>query len=744
MPPLHSFIQSALAQRHTQVPRLERAQKDLGKLGDVLGRLSELAQEAAAPAAAPRELQDLASTLSASLGNLKSRVTDQQAKIANLLVRFGKNTINIGVAGKARQGKSTLLQQISGLDDVVIPSSSGLPCTGAKSKILHQEQDPHAVIEFYTEEEFLKGIVHAYYDELGLPHPPASLNEFNKPLPALPSNVPEKHAIYQKLVQLHDGLASFAKYLSRPPGRIGLDRVRELVAQDGARKLYLAVKCANIFAPFPKKDVKGLAIIDLPGLGEVALGHGQKLVASLRREVDVVLLLKLPSAEGDHWDQLDYEVFNRVKQAVPEIELTDWLFPVLNATGHNSHLIKLLQDQPPDVGSKLQVLAANCRSADEVDRQVFAVVLNHLQMNLERIDKAYLAGLIGELALLSQDVAEAIEPLRQFFQTDNVGMQDALRFNGLCRDFLKELRQSLELLVEDFRKKRKPETQGGIWAWWSKGVPADAQVSVDAFQLAVQEACAKSEEAPVLPPVDELRRNFFDKGGWNAVIQDELHHLRSDLTQRLAEAMDKQLVQMADDARREMLLRLLAPPLDKLLPEESRNGADALERVKDFRQLVDEKAHQKLAKGLDYLLSFDFSYHSHFHYRVREAMNSLDPMSPECNVVPSKQNADAADEVASRLKEQNRKVIAKVRGALQSDIRYDPLRAVFAMLEETRDRLVRANGVEEEWNKLLYLHRAEVWPGEFNPFGVAAARRQQWQKVLEQAHQHADQLRTML
>jgi len=744
---LPAFIQGVLQKRQSQKPRLDSAQRGLSELVNQLSQLAELASEATGVSQAKSELQQMVAVLTGNLGNLKTRITDLQARIANLLVRFGKDTINIGVAGKARQGKSTLLQKISGHDNTVIPTSDGLPCTGAKSKILHQEQEPHAVIEFYSETEFLKGIVHAYYDDLQLPSRPTTLADFRRALPAFDSELPEKHAVYKKLQELHTGLAAFGKYLSHRPGRIPLADVRDFVSQEGGRKLYLAVKCANIFVRFPNQDVTGLGIVDLPGLGEIAKGHGQKLVRSLQREVDAVVLIKLPGSEGALWDKGDYEVFNRIKQAVPEIDLADWLFPVLNETGPNHKQVQLLKQHPPDVGTSLTILSANCSSHEDVDRQIFTVVLQHLQNNLERIDQQYLANLYSQLSLLANDVEAAIEPAREFFRTDRMGVEDELKFNELFDEFLEELRGNLELLVSEYRKRLPSKASVGMLKKLnpmrsSKAVVTD--VFVGDFQDAVDEACEAADLAPPVLTAQELNRRFFDRGGWNAVLQEQLHHMRSHLTHQLAESLDRRLKSMADEAQKEMLNRLLAPPLAQVLPADAQGSKNPDSRIQAFRKLLNPNSQPTLVAALDYLLSFTFSYQSHFHYRVRQVMELLDPMAPAGQIGLPVQGDVQSDEIAKLLADRYHTVVANVRKVLHSDLQYDSLKAIFAMIEETRDRLVRARSVGREWRILLYLYRGDIWPDKFNQFAIDSARRLGWQMALDAISQSASFLRSAL
>jgi hypothetical protein len=743
MSDLSQFIRAVLACRQGRKPRVQSARRTLDELTATLDRLADLAGTAVAAPNTPAELRQAAVAFSDRLRDLGGGVADLRAKLTHLAARFGKSTINIGVAGKARQGKSTLLQAISGLDDAAIPTSDGLPCTGAKSRIFHWEQEPHAIVDFYSQEEFLSGVVHAYYDELDLKPQPSSLADFRRPLPPCGGGLPRRHAVYKKLQELHDGLGEFQRYLSHRPGRIALDRVRDVVSQQDGRQTYLAVKCASIFVRFPNRDVSGLGVVDLPGLGEIAKGHSERLVASLQEEVDAVLLLKMPPDHGTHWDEGDYEVFNRVKQAVPEMDLADWLFVVLNETGTNAKGVEVLRGKPPDVGCALPILTANCSRRGEVDERVFGVVLKFLQANLDRIDRQYTARLSDQLKRLADDVETAVEPISQLVKKDIVDMDSELRFNRLCGDFLKQLRARLALLVEEYRK-RLPDEQ----TWFDRLNPfakaEGGEAPADEFRKAVEEACGKAEQAPPVLSAGQLREKFFDLGGWKAVVQEEMHHMRSHLTHQLAEVMDFRLAHTAEVARRDVVDRLLAEPLGRLLPPPVQAEADPRGRVKALCGLLSEKLQPTLTAALDYLNSFVVSYQTHFHYRVRIEMAPLDPMTKKGDFAVPGQGADASDKVVQLLTDRYRRVVGAVRERLRKELQYDSVGAVFAMIEATQDRLVRGRTVEPEWRTFLYLHRGDIWPEDFSGLPGESARRQQWQESLDSALRAAEGLRTVL
>ncbi|MEM1170242.1 MAG: hypothetical protein AAGJ08_14475 [Cyanobacteria bacterium P01_H01_bin.35] len=105
----------------------------------------------------------------------------QQRKVwENLWQRLNRDTINIGVVGLARQGKSTFLQNVAGLtdeeDEGIIPSSDRLPCTTVQSNIYHHEGETFAKVYFHSESSFIEEIITPYYQELGFENIPKNIN----------------------------------------------------------------------------------------------------------------------------------------------------------------------------------------------------------------------------------------------------------------------------------------------------------------------------------------------------------------------------------------------------------------------------------------------------------------------------------------------------------------------------------------------------------------------------------------
>lgn len=760
---LREFIQRVLAKRQSYRPKLEAVQRLISELSGHLEQLQRLADEATKSDDAPFELRQRAGVLTNAIRDLQSQVSTMMAKTANLLARITKTTINVCVTGKARQGKSTVLQAIAGLDDSVIPTSDGLPCTGAKSRIVHRNDDPHADVEFYTETEFLREVVHPYYEELHLSPFPASLDEFAGPLPPKGDlkasegwrariswtlshvmrlerdrEAPEKHAIYEKLRELHANIGHYRSLLKQGTLRIGLDKVRDYVSQfdlqDKANKRYFAVRCVNIYARFPNEDVTGLALIDLPGLGEIAKGHSERLVTSLQQEVDAVILVIRPSYGGAGWLAEDIKVFNVIKGAIPELDLADWLFVVLNEDGRNSRQVELLKSNFPQIGSKPRLIAVNCIEPDAVRQKLFLEVLRHLEENLERIDQRQMSVVCQDFSHLDRQVLSVVQPIRDYFQQDTIGTEDHQKFQELFNSFWKQLCTDLDNVADKYRKYVRTENV-------SKEL-ADA----------VNNACEVAKNTAPVPSPDELKGWFHAEGGWDAVVQKELHHLRSYLTHCLAKILDGKFTKMVEDAWRDVLSQLVRGPLLRLLPPDVRTSGDPKAQLESFRQLLDPKNQPALTDGVDYLLNFTFSYLSHLHYRVREEMSPLDPRAfreegeedPVNAIAPNRQDARSGDEISRGLRSFYERVVYKVHKRLREEMEVSPMRAIFSMIEEVTDRLIRARDSKQEWDKLIYPRRAEIWPREFNRFAVASAQRQQWQTAIEKVIQTSEELRGAL
>ena len=107
-----------------------------------------------------------------TVNKLMSGVRNGIKQLNILEERFGRNTLNIVVAGVGRCGKSTSLKSILGFDqedNTVIPSGGGSAVTATKSTVTHVEnkEDEKSRIVFLTETAFLERL-NKYFKSCGL------------------------------------------------------------------------------------------------------------------------------------------------------------------------------------------------------------------------------------------------------------------------------------------------------------------------------------------------------------------------------------------------------------------------------------------------------------------------------------------------------------------------------------------------------------------------------------------------
>ena len=231
------------------------------------------------------DLESIGRLQEINLAAIQSSINEELGALGKLKNRFARNTLNIGVIGRAGQGKSRLLQSLSGLSDE-IPTGDRSHCTGVRSTIHHNPNvETYGEIWFHSERSFLNEVINPYYEKLRLGVKPFALDEFAKnPLPPLHqdfSGQAEYGAMYEHFRKYHTNFEKY-KHLLREasPHRISKEQIREYVAQDapdGQRVFfnYLAVQEAKIVCSFPNTDVGQITLIDMPGLGDTGLGDAE-------------------------------------------------------------------------------------------------------------------------------------------------------------------------------------------------------------------------------------------------------------------------------------------------------------------------------------------------------------------------------------------------------------------------------------------------------------------------------------
>lgn len=643
-----------------------------------------------------------------------------------LRTRCQRETLNIGVVGRARQGKSRLLQSLSGLSAREIPDGDRQHCTGVRSTIRHHSHaETYGEVWFHTEQSFLDEVIAPYFQKLQLGAKPPSLDAFaDRPLPPLSdrlSGYAEPGATYQRLRSHRTHLERFRHLLGTPsPKRISQGEIREYVAQDlpnGDRIFnYLAVREVRITCQFPNREVGKIALVDMPGLGDTGLGDEERLVQTLGQDVDAVLFVRMPKASGDYWADVDVRLYDIARDSLPELSLDRWSFLVLNRTAAGSKhgdngancedLLASLGDHNIAVA---KAAIANCADPNDADA-VLGTILDYLGDRLPELDAEYAGSswerwrqLFAEIeAVLSsaEGVLEAATGRGNWF-----GL-----FEQLFEQLWDDLTTGLEGLLAQLREQRDDRD-------------ADFKEQVDRALQACREDSGIPTEADI-----ETRRDRL--GGYPLAYYEFLNEIRARLSRHFL-LLDAGLQRGLERVKSQVAQVLVDAGLGGLSESQDGEFLGAIAALISDELVPGEAS--KLKFGVRTLAEFQLSYRGLIQHRIRK---HLDDLMPDATTLQLSA-APTAKEVQQCLQALHAEAVYKCGSALD-DLLSEPSQAAFAIVEEFLDRVLRSQGVKTEWRIFLEELRDRVWQDEFERLGERSRDRRDWLDLVARARNYMD------
>lgn len=670
------------------------------------------------------ELSDVKNSLADfNSQNFPQKITEIKSKIAEYKNFYGKDTINIGVAGIARSGKSTFLQTVSGLNKDVIPTSDGGFCTGAKSIIYHHEGEPYAEVEFYSGEEFMREAVKKALKEIGIEvNIPVTLEEFEKnPLPNCPEeNKAKKMQLYNKLKAMHNNFGAFKKYINGAVEKIPINKVIDFVAKTNNEgqeiHQYNAVKTVRIYTPFQTAKIKKLALIDLPGLDEIAPSIKERLVESLKNEIDIILIIRKPDSGGDDWRDNDYGIFELLSDHI-EIEK---IFMVLNTLDNGANLKqvnemkKKAEDQQKDKNNKRaivynQLFTASCKSRDEIDEKTLIPVLKFLENNILRLDAKQIGELEKKYNELLNQFKELINKMKRESSLDSEEYSDkaAYEFDKLFKDFMIKLRTNLQI----FLKKQH------------KICNDDTSEFVQEFKTVIAKICieAKDECIMAIPSIEEIENGMAAAKGKDTYIEEQFVEMRLKFT-KVMRNIDDHLNRLINSKLVQIIEQMKSTePLKKFFEYHISDPANisATEQLKIIVKVIKNLTtdnFQSIIHVFNKLINFNFSYDSHLHYIVREKMKLFDTYDKvEYRSEEIKTSEDVNELLAERIKQTS----FDVKQAMDNLNLY-PSKSLYALAEDFVDIIARDSKIEDELNILMRKVKYIFWPEKYKTIKTVA------------------------
>ena len=305
-------INGIIAQRKTNLPKVreqrEFVKRRIAYVSDAVSSIDRLIEF---KGKIDEDLFDALTDCKLELQSLSDRYGQTLVDLENLEARFSRETINIGVSGEARVGKSTTLQSFSGLSDTQIPTGKGLPVTAVRSEIFN-EDEAYALIEFRDTESFIKEYIKPHLESVNkagnlklVIENIAMLRSISLPETLGENIASEPSKSLTCLKEAQESIDTYSPLLTGETQRRNLDEIRKFVAYptDEERaaggtvdRAYLAVKSVRVYSSFPSLAGEKIGLIDLPGLGEIGKSAAAIHTSGLENNVDQILLIMRPTS----------------------------------------------------------------------------------------------------------------------------------------------------------------------------------------------------------------------------------------------------------------------------------------------------------------------------------------------------------------------------------------------------------------------------------------------------------------
>ncbi|MEV4626784.1 hypothetical protein AB0J90_10915 [Micromonospora sp. NPDC049523] len=360
------------------------------------------------------EYAGLAGDLSALLfgpGSLETLVpsaVEFGGQLGVVHARVHRETVNIGVLGRTRAGKSTILRGITGQGRNVIPSSTDFPTTAARTRIYHSPDRQEAVISLRTWEAFRDEYLRPLHQGAGLGPVPATPEEFaarsypkavdTEASPDRNADTSDKVRAQPFLDKINKAQESFADYRSMLLGErrtmtVPLAQLRPFVAYPergrGDKRLYHAVRDVHIYCPFRQVDRARVALVDLPGANEAGLDIDRHFLNDLNNDVDLLMCVKKPNQDSVHYGDDDFQILQLGQDAGHDVRLADFLVMVVNrdmSLAESSFRNAFAEVEQVTRSQGITTLECNAADETSVQDRVLLPVLGHLADRLAGMD----------------------------------------------------------------------------------------------------------------------------------------------------------------------------------------------------------------------------------------------------------------------------------------------------------------------------------------------------------------------
>ncbi|MFC1437330.1 hypothetical protein ABUW04_03580 [Streptacidiphilus sp. N1-10] len=697
------------------------------------------------------EVTAIAATADLDVAAMDAIAVAALGALAGVRSRVSRRTINIGVSGRARNGKSTLLQSLSGLSDDQIPAGRGQPVTAVRSSIYHSTVRTGAVLTLHNEASFCAGVLAPYHRALNLMPTPRTLLEFSTfryPPTAdeLTGDVgphPKSGPMLARLREMQRALPSFRGYLTGHQREVTLTEselasLKDWVAYPAATtgpgvpdRRYLAVKDAAVTCRFPIDDVADLGLVDLPGLGELVPDADRHHLDGLKDDVDFVIVVKRPTDTNALWSVEDGDALQLIIDASGAAAVRDFVTILVNSGGCAAENIDALQRDIRDrLNEGLDDRSYNVITADSADReqvkeQVLQVVLEHLATALPRMD--------ADVFAFAQAACETgREQLRGLIGRHLAALRsihtpsELLRLDHKRTELLDEVTTHLHAWIEELQARTGAEYADQEFLDEVTKVQDRARSWViDGFGVEGGQAAW----------VEQVLPKMLRAAGPATVMQNTLNGIRTEIAIRFND-----IDSMLDKRRNEFWKGLaggLGPRFANLL-----QGDSPEEVLRNLRDTLDSADHDSpsLVKALDQALDVRLDYRTRLLPEVWRKLEALMPYHRKeteeqfFSMLTLAATAEGGHQLFNQISGLARSVITDIGGMLSGEPSANAL-ILLAYGQYFEDAFIRSAGTPDDFLNVTTGFQDQLWPEEVSGPATSTVRIQRAKDALNHLNQ---------
>lgn len=685
-----------------------------------------------------------------SCANAKDKVSELIDALELLKKRFEREAIRIAFIGRERQGKSTFIKTITGLNDKVIPAYSGNSCTGAVS-VIHNVQnvtdesgnpvDVKVVAEYYDTAKFLEMVNEKLnrfspdgskkvgrleqIESLNLPETLAG-NQSTKLIAEylkFKTSVVDNYDKYSHLIgvgirnyydedEIAQHVAQYEEFDHEVPGSHEVKKDDGTIVYQLDYYKYVAVKNVNIYTSFEIETTKKLELVDTIGIGSSADSAAieAEMYRVLREDCDAAIDMYRPDVTPNY-PQEQADLLDNLIDKLSDREPEKWIVYVLNKITNGFYknaasAEAVLKTAENIISGKNPKPVAWTRAIDgtifeDVRDELVSPLLSLIAENLDELDQ----NLIDRTDNLCKEAyneclslvkaANAVTSASIGFNADTLSLFDEKLFKELLKSFGYAMNQVDQ---KGYATKRDTEC----------------------FQL---EQAYKNiiDDIDVYVPDEDVILDRFETGASvtpNQMFEEYVEQMRNDIFSAFENVNSDVLHPLQEKVKDDLIEILFNQGLMKNLP--SKYETPSCEWLHDvIDNYVDEGTYPNLSKALRFILDYQINIEGMVEYYVTNSLYILDKTNKEFIPYTGEFTEDFEEKAANVWQELCNR-LTPVQGRLRSWIgsfSLIPSHSFYSRVHKFHVKVMTDNGGVEDFRRFYRKNMGLIWAGEINAAG---------------------------